>query len=300
MSMSLSRYLIGIATKATKCTNVPGQIGPDETPSQCLAIALIVLDTHRPELPEVASFYSEIQFDDSRFEWSAEAEEVHGLSREHLADAAPMADVAYDVLTFIRQFVGRDEQLVLLGHDPVIERGYLIQVLAAGGHEIKLHHLMVDGFTLGFSYYGLQHSGEQFAFFGKARGDHHALDDIRQTAEMLRVVRQGGNRKLVNAGMPPAETPAYAADFVRDFLEKRRMHNGFIGVAIYEVQGRTHFVWHYNEGFGDIDLRPVTDFPGVVSRMIGDGLLRLEHPPSPGPESQSYLQSLTPAFLNID
>ena len=195
MSKSLPKYLIGIDTE-TSGTNIPGEICPNEVPSQCLSIALIVLDTHRLALPEVASFKGEMRFDDSQFDWSEQAEKIHGLTREYLADAPTIAQVAGLIVPFINYFIPADERVILLGHNPSFDRAFLLQVLQAGGQQLKLHHRMVDGFSLGFGYYGLQNSDEQLAFFGQSREYHNPLDDIRQTAEMLRAVRRGGDREL--------------------------------------------------------------------------------------------------------
>ena len=42
------RYLIGTDVE-TSGTNVPGRIGPDQTPSQCLSIGIIIIDTQHPD-----------------------------------------------------------------------------------------------------------------------------------------------------------------------------------------------------------------------------------------------------------
>lgn len=295
------RYIIGTDVE-TSGANIPGQISPEQTPSQCLSIGVIIIDTQRPGLPEVASFYREIRFDPTRFNWEDWTTDVHGLTHDNLADKPTMALVASELIRFLSRYVNTLEPQVLMAHNPGFDRAFLLQVLEAGGYTINLAYRMIDAFSLGFGHYGLHNTNEQFAFMGTHRGNHNALQDIRLVADMLRLVRSAGNRKLVSAGLPPAETPEYARDFVREYLRRRlQQAEDFRGLVIYYEGKQESYRWCEYMGMGNNEFTPLkASFQNVVDRMLADGLFVRSNNISPEPIKGHATQHLKPAFLNID
>ncbi len=173
---------------------IPGTEKQGQKPSQCLSIAACIVNTRT--LEEKASFNSTIQFDESRFDWSNKAQEIHGLSQESLASSPTMVAVAQNLKEF---GVVTGASILFLGHNPNFDKAFLTQVMAEIGEEVEFHYRAIDTFTLGYAAFGLQNSDEQFEFLGVDRSaGHNALEDIRLSLSMLRFVREAGNQWRAN------------------------------------------------------------------------------------------------------
>lgn len=191
MAKKLPAYFIAVDVETSGIIR-PGTEKPGEKPSQCISIALLVIDTHT--LDEVDSFYSTIRFDPARFDWSTQAEAIHGLSQAQLASAPDMATVAKQVIAVIQRWLPPQENKLFLGHNPSFDQSFLQQLMAEIGDMMRFIHRALDAFSYGFAAFGLENSDEQFTFLGADRsGAHNALDDIRLSVGMLREVRRAGD-----------------------------------------------------------------------------------------------------------
>lgn len=296
----LPRYIIGTDTE-TSGEQIPGQIKPGATPSQCLSIGVILLDSQRPDLPEVASFYREIRFDGSNYRWESWTEDKHGLTREHLADAPTMSQVGNELADFLSMYINPDERNLLLAHNPGFDRAFIGQVLASAGRDVRFSYRALDAFSLGYGSFGLESSDEQFAFLGQKRSAHNALDDIRLSAEILREARRCGNRKLLGRCLPPAGTPEYARGLVKAYLLRHQKEGtDFRGLCYYWDHGIKLLCWCEYGSLGLNNFYPADDnYAPVIDRMIADGLIK------PGIKddymSENFqVQYLEADFLNID
>ena len=122
-------------------------------------------------------------------------------------------------------------------------------MLDAGGHKFELSYRMIDTFSLGHSFYGIENTDQLFEFFGIDRGHHAATEDIRLSAEMYRLVRQAGNRKLIAAGRLPAGVPAYAQEFTAWYIQQTKHNRTFGGVFIYfDAQRQKSYRWREHYG----------------------------------------------------
>lgn len=165
--------------------------GPGQTlPSQCIALAVIALNTDT--LAEIARLYLLIRFDGSRYSWSDEAAQVHGLTQAQLATAPTMADAATELLAFLNTHNGAGNSLFVAAHNPTFDVDALTQVLGAIGHRPKVLSRRLDAFSVGFAAFGHQDSDEQFAFNGNRRTTHNAMDDIANSVATLRTARAAG------------------------------------------------------------------------------------------------------------
>lgn len=146
------------------------------------------LDSFEP----VETLYREIKFDASKYEWTAGAERVHGLSREHLAEhGVPAEEAAVDLMTFFTKYFAPDEMVFLLGHHCEFDFAFSEQLLKPLGIMYKAF-TRVDTAGAGLINFGIHKSSDLFSFLGLPdRDKHNALEDILltlQSAKMMRVI----------------------------------------------------------------------------------------------------------------
>lgn len=169
---------------------------------QGLAFGAIVFNT--ADFSPVQELYREIKFKPQRYEWSADAAAIHGLSKEHLDEhGVTQEDAACDLAELILKYWGPDSKVMLLGHNTEFDRRFTNQLLNSIdiefsveketdlGSWIQLHHVVLDTSSLGFIALGLYKSDLLFERIGfDARGAHNALDDVRMTLQTAAAIKQ--------------------------------------------------------------------------------------------------------------
>lgn len=162
---------------------------------QVLSIALILAtsDTFKP----VKELYIELKFDAGKYEWTTQAEAIHGLTREHLEEnGLSNEDAAAEVAQFIFDHFGTGK-VMILGHNPGFDIAALEQLLEPHGVMPTLHHVVLDTSALGVFTIGEFRSKPLFEFFHGSRAEkHNALDDARMTLEVAATVRGVMNEVL--------------------------------------------------------------------------------------------------------
>ena len=167
---------------------------------QGIAVGAVVVSTK--DFSEVDSFYSLVQFDDSKYEWTEGAEKIHGLSREHLLqNGLPQQQVAENFLEFVFKYFGTSK-IMFGGHNDEFDRRFTNQLMNSIGVEfsiensgkydvhVQLHHVTLNTACVGFANFGLFKSDLLFDMVGiPKRGDHNALDDARAAVAVVRTVR---------------------------------------------------------------------------------------------------------------
>lgn len=169
---------------------------------QGVAFGAVVFNTKTFEVIE--TLYRMVKFDAAKFKWSDEAEKIHGLSREHLAEhGVTQEDAAMDLLDLILKYWGPTNKVMFLGHNPEFDRRFTNQLTMSvniefsvektanevDGH-IQLHHVMLDTSAAGFITMGLFKSDLLFEAVGlEERGEHNALTDALYTVETCKRIR---------------------------------------------------------------------------------------------------------------
>lgn len=174
-------YLFALDTETSQITFTP-------TTSQCIAMAMIVVKNDA-NFTEVNRFYKECAFDAERFKWDDEAQAIHGLSQQHLAEQEMMKYVADDLSKFIKPYVA-DSPMLVIAHNPNFDSAYLQQWLNEAGDTTPISHRKIDAFTAGLTAFNLKNSEEHFEFLGKTRGFHNAMEDIETSLEIIRQIRK--------------------------------------------------------------------------------------------------------------
>jgi len=167
--------------------------GDSSVEHQGIAFGGVVFDTTTFE--EVDSIYHALHFDDKKYKWSAEAEKIHGLSREYLAEhGVPREEGLASLLELILKYWAPGSKILFAGHNVSFDNDFTSQLFRDFGllDSLKFHHVVVDTSGIGFVLIGEYKSDAVFKILGGLddRGAHNALEDARATLAVLRTARQ--------------------------------------------------------------------------------------------------------------
>lgn len=155
---------------------------------QAVSWGLVVLDG---ELNQLDEMYIEIQWD-GKSRWNKKAEEVHGLSKEYLAEnGVPFEEAYVQIVNFLFKHWGTTP-IVTLGHNSIsFDLEFFRSDLKEIDLTLKFGNRHLDSNTLGFTLFETYTSDQLFEALGQEdRGDNHnALDDIKRTIQAFRVSR---------------------------------------------------------------------------------------------------------------
>lgn len=157
---------------------------------QGIAFGAVIADTQTFE--PVETLYRELHFDSTRYKWSYEAEQIHGLSREHLQlNGFSRGEGLTDLLDLIFRHIGTESKIAFGGHNVEFDIDFTLQLARDFDVALKVHHVKLDTSSAAFICVGKYKSDEVFEFFtGKTReGHHNALDDALMALETMRNIR---------------------------------------------------------------------------------------------------------------
>lgn len=172
----------------------------EETFSKFQAIAFGCIVATSDTFEEVATLQFKVKFDSSRYQWSNEAEQIHGISRQTLAEEGLENEgAAAELAEFILNHFGTGK-VMFANHNPWFDIEAMRQLLEPHGVMPDLHHVVLDTSALGFITMGKYRSNDVFAFFnGERPAIHDALGDARMALGVLT-----GVREIVNSVLQPA------------------------------------------------------------------------------------------------
>jgi len=157
---------------------------------QAVSYGLIIVDSET--LEEVDELYIEVKYNGTS-EWSDKAQEIHGLSIEHLEEYGISEEDAVIVMgEFIFKYFGPDSIIPLLGHNvATFDRYFIDRLFKKFGINLRFSGRNIDTFAVGFTVFNLFNSDQIFsAIGGEKRGQHNALEDAREAVNVIRGVRQ--------------------------------------------------------------------------------------------------------------
>jgi DNA polymerase III alpha subunit (gram-positive type) len=168
----------------------------EETFSKFQAIEFGALIATSETFEEVASLEFKVKYD-PRYEWSEEAEKIHGITREALeVEGLENEEAAATLAGFILDHFGTGK-VMFLGHNPWFDIAAMEQLLKPHGVMPDLHHVVLDTSALGWITCSKFRSNDLFEYFLGGRAEKHsALDDARMTLTVVRTVRQIMNEAL--------------------------------------------------------------------------------------------------------
>lgn len=169
----------------------------EETFKKYQAIAFGCIVATSDTFEEVASLQFKVKFD-SKYEWSAEAEKIHGITREQLeADGLDSSEAAAELAEFILKHFGTGK-VMFANHNPWFDIEAMRQLLEPYKVMPDLHHVVLDTSALGFVAIGKYRSNDVFSFFNGDRPTiHDALGDARMALGVLKGIREVVNSVLL-------------------------------------------------------------------------------------------------------
>lgn len=170
----------------------------EETFQKFQAIQFGAIVANSTTFEEVASLEFLVKFD-PKYQWSQEAENIHGITKDRLeAEGLEDEEAAATLAEFILTHFGTSK-VMFVGHNPWFDIEAMRQLLEKHGVMPDLHHVVLDTSALGFITCGKYKSNDLFEFFLGGRSEKHgALDDARMTLTVVRTVRQIMNEALGN------------------------------------------------------------------------------------------------------
>ena len=153
---------------------------------QGISYGAIIFNTRT--FQSVVDLYREIQFDDSKYQWSHEAEKIHGLSREHLkTNGVTRENACVDLLEFMIKHLGPTPKPMMLAYNAEFDIGFTKQLLSDFGIEFRHHHVVLDVANTTFICFGTYKSDHVFELFGMdKRSAHNALQDAYMCLDVAR------------------------------------------------------------------------------------------------------------------
>lgn len=157
---------------------------------QGIALGAIIVKFENYEI--VDEFLTYIKFDPKKYNWSAKAESIHGLSREDLNEIGiSQEEAAIDFVVFIMKYFGPNPTIMIFGHNADFDIAFTKQLLEPFGLMFNLHHVNLDTASIGLSTSGVYSSEILFTDLGlPKRKEHNPLEDIKYTLEILKNVRE--------------------------------------------------------------------------------------------------------------
>jgi DNA polymerase III epsilon subunit-like protein len=184
---------------------------------QGIELGAIVFNTSTFEPIEELSCL--VQFRPERYEWTAEAERIHGKSRELLArEGLPQEAAAERLLALLARYFPAGARVLVLGHNCEFDVEFTDQLLRTVGVAftprwaeaegvdviIPVSHVRLDTSSAGFLLFGRYKADRLFEVMGfPPRAEHSALEDARltlRTAQVLREVFNHGLAELLRDG----------------------------------------------------------------------------------------------------
>jgi len=142
-------------------------------------------------LETLEELYIEVKWNGTA-EWSQEAENVHGLTKEYLEEnGVSEEDALVEIANLIQKYWGIKGSINTLGHNSVsFDLPFLFDLYDKHDLQLKFSYRNIDTNTLGFTLLRTYHSDDLFKSVAlPERTVHNALEDIRMTVDSVRRIR---------------------------------------------------------------------------------------------------------------
>jgi len=162
---------------------------------QALSWGLMVVDAATFEVKDEAYFMVKPNENSLRQRaadknFGRKAEQIHKLTFEKLeAEGMDESDVVVEIGKLIVKYFGTDNAIKLLGHNVMFDMQFLRELFQRHGINIKFGTRIFDSNSLSYGTVGAWNSDDLFSTMGFThRETHNALEDIRLTVEMFRII----------------------------------------------------------------------------------------------------------------
>lgn len=163
---------------------------------QSVSWGLIVADalTFNP----IESKYIEIKWNGESL-WSKKAEQIHGLSLEHLEKYGITEEEAVvEISELILKYWGPEGNIRCLGHNvTTFDLWFLKRLTRKFDIDFKFGNRHIDVWSAGFATVGAYNSDDLFETFNYQRSHtHNALDDARFALQSIQAIRKLWNKNI--------------------------------------------------------------------------------------------------------
>jgi len=154
---------------------------------QGISFGAIIFDVKT--LNPVEELYREIKFND-KYEWSSQAEAIHGVTRHYLEKSGvDQMQAAVDLANLVVKYIGT-EDVMLLGHRVHFDRAFTEQLTDSIGVKFNYHPTVIDSCSIATVLMEMTYSEDIFQTLGlPPRGKHNALEDIQYTLESVKRIK---------------------------------------------------------------------------------------------------------------
>lgn len=165
---------------------------------QAISWGFVVVDT--ATLKPIDKLYVEFQWDGVST-WTPEAEAVHKLSKQYLAEnGVNEIEGIETILSFLEHHFGdlTEVNIVCAGHNVAsFDIWFLRRLLNKHDVMFRVSHRFIDTNALGFAVFNTYTSDQVFEMMGVQRLSHHnALDDALASLKVIQVARKIGSKVL--------------------------------------------------------------------------------------------------------
>lgn len=169
----------------------PSRDAVSGTTYQVVSIGLIVASAIT--LQPIEKLYLEIKWN-GESAWSAEAENVHGLSLQYLeANGMSEEDAVVEIATMLLKYWGPSGVVCLAGHNVgTFDKFFFNALMAKHGIQLRFGSKTIDTNSIGFATFGTHNSDDLFELVGCAPRDpakHNALTDAENALTAVRTIR---------------------------------------------------------------------------------------------------------------
>ncbi len=168
---------------------------------QALSLGMVVFDTRTFDI--IDDLYIEMKFDASKYQWSAEAEAIHGLTREYLEQyGLSNEDAVVAVAEFLLKYFGPNPTIMVMGHNVDYDLLFMRQLLEPHDMMFHVHNVKIDTAGVSFVNFITYKSDHLFELTGVGERDtHNALADVYMTIGAAKFMRD-----LVESALLASET----------------------------------------------------------------------------------------------
>lgn len=156
-------------------------VSPDGTEEyQAIAWGVVVAELETYDPVEVMSKKIKLI---PGMQWSAQAEKIHGISKEQLElDGVEEEDFIVELCELVMKYWGTTTPVIVLGHNVAFDLDFLQAALARHGVAIHFSNRIIDSNSIAMGLQSLASSDQMFEFFQlPKRTTHDPLDDILMT-----------------------------------------------------------------------------------------------------------------------
>lgn len=194
-------------------------------PSQAFEFTFALLHPETWEVEDV--FFQRCQYHSKWYEWSEEAEKIHGTVKEDLEKEPSMIDAGAKAIQWLRDHTPKGAKYPrpqTLSHNGVTDHTWLEHWFHRAGLEKgkdwDFHHRRLDAYSLCAMHLGFGNAQDQFVLMNYPRGAHSSLEDVLVMVHACKMAKWDFSKiRKENPTFKTKDIIRYKAEHETDFAE---------------------------------------------------------------------------------